>query len=236
MRFDELKKEYYSINEGCCKCGRIYDFRKDKLNPVFCKMWICDRCRKMLKYWLYLETVKNALIFDLDKHFIITCRGKQFRREYGYIDSFYYMSDMWRNFKKCIEYKYGGLNYILFPRSQKDGYCHYHILIDKRVSWRFLNKKRKNYGLGYVSIQRNRSVADYLHKDFFKDHEYIIPKGIRHYSSSRSIVLNTNAKQNDDYKIFFRTHDLEFIYNEIKDRFGYPLPFEEYVKEFYKKL
>ena len=70
------------------------------------------------------------------------------------------------------------------------------------MDWYWLNKKRKKYGLGYVSIQKNKSVAEYLHTDFFKDHEWIIPYNIRHVRNSRDIFLRNWCNVN--FKAWFR--------------------------------
>lgn len=234
MKFSELKEEYQSISDGCCKCGKVYSFRDDILKPVFCKEWVCERCRKKLKNDLYINTVHNVLLWDLDRHFVITSKGKDFRSKYSYIDSFEIISYEWKKLKQMIERKYGFISYIVFPRAQKSGYAHLHILLDSFVDWNFLEEKRKGLNLGYLSIQKNRSVADYLHRDFFKDHEYYIPKGKKHYYCSRNIMMR-NFVQDEFWKdenIYFRTNDKEFIYNVVNDRFGYPLPFDEYVKDF----
>lgn len=236
MEFSKLKEEYKKVNLGCCKNGGIYSLREEKIKPVFCKNWSCARCRKKLKYDLYMKTLTNAYAFNLDRHFIITIGGKKYRKNNSYQDSYKYMSKGWNKLKQIIKYHYGKFDYIGFPRAQKDGYCHLHLLINRRVPWSFLDKKRKKVGLGFVSIQKNRKVADYLHQDFFKDHEYYTPKNVKHYYSSRSIIINNHNKEVDPWwkkeNIYFETSDREFMYKEIAKRFGRPLPFEEYVKMF----
>lgn len=257
MEFEELKMEYNSINEGCCRCGKIYDYRKNRNNPLFCLNWSCDRCRGVLKNRLYHSVIQNIYMFNLNKHFVITSEGKEYRNKYSFEESFSFMSSQWKKFKKCIEYNYyerytkkgyyapyigETFHYILFPRAQRDGYCHFHLIIPDEISWDFLDNIRKKYGLGYVSIQKNQSVAEYLHRDFFKDHEYIIPHNVKHYISSRALMLNNYSKPDKSKffgeidcvpeKILFKTNKKEVIYNTLCDVYGRALPFEEYVKEY----
>ena len=182
-----------------------------------------------------MSTLVNVLSFDLDRHFIITSRGKNFRTMYTYEESYDYMSYGWKKLKQRIQRKYGYFDYICFPRAQRDGYVHLHVIVNKFIPWSFLDVVRLEVGLGYTSIQKNKSVSDYLHQDFFKDHEYYIPEGKKRYYSSRSIVMNQYKRSEwwNDENIFFKGKmNLDEIYDLINKKFGYPLPFEEYVNRF----
>ena len=138
MEFEELRDKYQTVNQGCCKTGKIYSFRNNKINPVFCLNWSCDRCRRKLKNYLYMSTLVNVLSFDLDRHFIITSRGKNFRTMYTYEESYDYMSYGWKKLKQRIQRKYGYFDYICFPRAQRDGYVHLHVIVNKFIPWSFL--------------------------------------------------------------------------------------------------
>lgn len=238
MEFEELVNVYQTVNRKCCKCGRVYSLSKDRIVPVFCDMWCCDRCRKRLKSLLYVNTSMNCLLFGLDRHFVVTVKGNDFRDLYSYEDSYVFLMYSWKRLRQMITRKYGYFDYVCFPRAQKNGYAHLHILVSKFISWRFLEDKRKKIGLGYVSINRNKSVVDYLHMDFFKDHEYYIPLGRKHYACSRNIIMDNTVK--DDWwkeeNQYFNTNDIEVIYDKLNNRFGRSLPFEEYVKTFYSLM
>ena len=151
------------------------------------------------------------------------------------------MPQSWKKLKQAIQFKYGKFDYILLPRSQQDGYCHYHIITNsKYIPHKFLDKKRKKYpNMGYLSIQTNQTLAYYLTNDFFKDNEYIIPENRKHFYGSADVkkYLTINILKNTD------NHQLNYNYKEgnrikqyeqqLQEINRYPLPFEEYLKEFY---
>lgn len=194
LEFKDLLKWYSRRNPICYSLGRSYNIGNDSLKDVYCMKWDCSFCRPILKYIYFIEVLKNVYSFKLYNHFVITFPGKSFRDKYSWDESFKNMSYAWNKFKKIVEYHYGPFDYIQFPRSQKTGYCHYHTLINKNISWYFLNKKRKLSELGYVSIQKNKNTADYLTSDYWKDNEWCIPSSYRHFRSSRSIKLNNFSK------------------------------------------
>lgn len=228
LPFNDLKKIYNKQNYYCEKLGKLYIPDENKLIDITCNRLSCEICRPKLKDILHKEIVKNVYSFDLQKHFIITSEGKEFREKYNYEQSYYFMNHQWNKFRKLINYHYPNLIYVLLPRAQKTGYCHYHILTNKYIDWKFLNKKRKRYGLGYVSIQKNKDVAEYLANDYFNDNEWFIPLNIRHYRSSREIKLMNFEKTKDN--IFFNHKKTEEeILNEINEKLGIPFnPFNEY--------
>lgn len=227
-RFNSLVNEYYKPYYLCGKLGHLYIEDKNKLVDIGCNRWYCNECRPILKNKLYFDILRNIYSFKLDKHFIITCEGKKFREKYTWEESFRYMNRQWPKFRKVIEYNYGPIDYIALPRSQMNGYCHYHLLINKYVDWSFLNKKRKKYNLGFVSIQKNKDAAEYLATDYWKDHEWIIPKGIRHYRSSRSIKL-MDYSNSDLNKIFFdNKYKIEKIQRNLYDVKGIFFDINEY--------
>jgi len=237
--FQQLKDYYnsYDQHKGCFtgSLGKIYDLRNDKLRPFGCFNWNCPKCRPYLKYKLYVETFNICKAFELDKHFIITFQGKKFRDKIPFYQSYQIMSNIWNKYKKVIEYHKGKFEYLIFPRAQKDGYCHFHIILPKYISWYFLEKKRKLYPeMGYLRINKNIDLAEYLHRDFFKDNEYYTPLGQRHYSSSKALTFNQyiNPYFREDNILLLGRHKPEDMEKEIIKKFGRLLPFEEYVKKF----
>lgn len=220
VEFEDYKKNYWKQNYRCQKdLGFLYNNEDGSLNDIRCKKWDCEYCRILKKYGLYIEILKNIYNFDLDKHFIITTAGNEFRSKYNWIESFYYMNKQWDLLKKVIEYKYGKLTYIVLPRSQKNGYCHYHTILSKKIPWEFLNEKRKKYDLGFVSIQKNKDLAEYLCTDYFKDDEWVIPEKIKHYRSSRDIMLN-NFESDKNYTFINNKTSLDQVEKLVRKIFG----------------
>lgn len=216
MTFKELKKIYKSINPKCNgRLGKVFVLGSG-LYDIPCQKWNCKKCRPHKKFEIYLDILRYVYIYHLQRHFVITFAGKKVRDLCSWEESYKFMAKQWIKFRKCIEYKYGKLTYILLARAQESGYCHYHILTNKYLDWYFLNKKRKNYGLGYVSIQKNKDVAEYLNTDFFKEHEWFIPLNIRHFRCSRDIKLTYNAK--DSNKLVFNN---KVSKDEIKKQIYY---------------
>lgn len=134
---------------------------------------------------------------------------------------------------------------IILPRAQAKpkennpiGFGHNHILTNYDLNKLWLDEKiaMNRYKLGYTCIRDNQNIADYLCKDFFDDDEWVIPPGIKHYRSTRNVKINITGgyKMNPD-DTFFKTNDMNFIENHIEKEYFYPLPFEEYVKQFYGK-
>jgi hypothetical protein len=226
--YDKFKETYNVKNKLCGEeLGRIYNSNTNKLTDVLCMKWNCEVCRPIKKMILYFQISQNVLIFDLDKHFVITSEGKQFRNKYGWYHSYIFMTTQWKKFLKAIKYEFGDIDYILLPRAQKDGFCHYHIMLNKYIPWNFLNEKRKNYGLGYLRINKNQSVVDYLHNDYFKDNEWIIPDGIKHYRSSRSILIN-NVAANNEIQYFNNQTNLKQISEFVNILYGKNIDIEGY--------
>lgn len=201
-KYEQLKEYYNRPNRLCGHLGKVYVTDNDELYDIKCRKFHCKKCINFLKYVLYLEIIKNVYCFELDRHFVITFdRNNKNYENVKWYESYYIMNKEWNKLRLALARKYGKIIYILLPRSQKSGFCHYHILLNKYVSWKWLNIIRKKYNFGYMSIQRNKSVAEYLANDYYKNNEWIIPFGIRHYRSSREIELMRFNKNNGN--IFF---------------------------------
>lgn len=239
MDFLEQIENYTDAKKhrGCYKgfYGKVYNLNEDIVRPLGCNNWNCPNCRPRKKYNLFLETYYCVINLDLTRHFIMTFQGKKYRELYSWIESYYVMSKIWNKYKQVIEYHYGPLDYIQFPRSQQDGYCHLHTLIPKYIPWRFLEKKRRKLypELGSVSINKNVDVATYLHRDFFKDNEYIIPNKFTHVRHSRSIKFNEFNK--NDFNLIFSGNMSEGAINKfVVDKLD-RLPLDVYINELNKK-
>ena len=246
ITYQLLKQDYQTLNTYCKNIGKVYDYRQDKLHDLLCNKWNCSRCRKIKKNKLYHQIVKAVLIHNINIHFVITFKGKDYRQQFTPIESYEWMNKLWDLFLHKIKYdyyehhtlnsyaKYYGeqLTYIILPRAQKTGYCHFHIFLKDTIDFDYLDSVRHQYGLGYTTILHNQSLADYLHKDFFNDHEWIIPYNIKHYRTSRNILLNNESTTNFNQElIVFPHNNINIIEQEINNLFARPLPHEEYVKQ-----
>jgi hypothetical protein len=227
LDYEDFRDFFYRRNPECRNTiGKLYNSVTGEIKDLRCKKYSCPSCRAVKQQIVYLETLRNVYNFDLQRHFVITFEGKKFRDKYTWIESYKYMAKFWDLYRKVIEYHYGKIDYILFARAQKSGYCHYHILLNKSVPWGFLNEKRKKYGLGFVSIQKNKDVAEYLHTDYWHDTEWIIPGNVRHYRTSRGIILN-NFKADENFNFVTDKTLLE----NLKILFGGIPDFEDYAIE-----
>lgn len=230
MEFEHLVDYYNTKDYVCGKLGKIYDYRYDKLYRVGCGKWHCPVCRRRKKYELFFEVLRSVYNYDLFYHFIITFEGRKLRSTVSWSDSYKFMNLTWPKFRKAIDYEFGKISYIVMPRSQRTGYCHYHLLVDREIDFEFLDKKRKSYDLGFVWIHKNQDIAEYLNKDFFKDQEWVIPVNIRHFRKSQNIKFNKFKLEDSIY--FTQKCSIDVIEDTIFNRYSRLLPFEEYVKQF----
>jgi hypothetical protein len=170
---------------------------------------------------------------------IITFPGNAARNKIPYHQSYPIMNNDWNKLCKVIKYRYPDYKYILFPRAQSKpiennpiGYCHFHVIHNKRIPKPWLDNKCKRYTLGYTFLRYNEDVADYLHRDFYDDDEWIIPFNIKHHRSSRSILIRHQYKANPDNIIFMPTAKISTIEHTVNEHYTRILPFEEYISQF----
>ena len=223
---------YDRINPYCASTKLKYDSKQHKVTALPCLQWQCDRCRKILKRKLYDKIIVADSIFGLDKHTVITVKGKQYRSTHTIKQSFQELHKDFIKLRKVIQYHYGKFDYIAFLRSQTDGYAHYHLLSNKYIPKRFIDKKALKYAsMGHISIQRNHDIAQYLTNDFWKDHEYVIPENVNHYSCSIEIRPYLTLKQDkSEYTIPMQLNPEYDTYDQIEQTIykntGYPPPLE----------
>jgi hypothetical protein len=226
-------------HRGCINgnYGKIYNFNSDTVRNLGCNNWNCLYCRPMKKYNLFLATYYLVINLDLNRHFVMTFGGSKFRNEFSWEESYYIMSEIWSKFKDVIEYNYGPFDYIQFPRAQRDGYCHYHTLIPMYIPFSFLEKKRKELypELGYLRIMKNVDVAQYLHRDFYKDPEYYIADGYKHFRTSRGIELKSfKTEFQEENKIFVGRWSEGQVNEIMKKKYG-RMPLDLYINEINEK-
>ncbi|GAH92244.1 unnamed protein product [marine sediment metagenome] len=189
----EFRKQYYNKIPRYCGNNIIFDRNDpDKMAHVGCNRLSCPRCRPKIKNKLLERVIDVALEHGLFRQLILTCPGKNWRNVHSADYSFKWMNKKFHSFKVLYERETGKkLKYIKIPRSQKSGYCHPHILISDYIIQPLIEDIIKRVGLGsiykikHLDIQR---LTKYLKNEFQKDHEWYIPTGMRHISSSMKIM------------------------------------------------
>lgn len=245
--FNELKDKYDSKGFRCesGSAGYVYSYKYDRLLRIPCNNYSCKKCRPRLKHELHDNVCQIVDSNNLNYHMIITFPGSHIRKQIPYYQSYSSMSKDWNRLRNVIKYRYPDFNYIVFPRAQADpkpgnpiGYCHYHVIHNKEINKDWLESKTKKYALGYTFLRFNEDVAGYLHNDFYIDDEWIIPKNIKHYRSSRNLILRPGqGYQMDSDSIYFpRGIKINKIEEIINNKYQRPLPFEEYIIQFSKTI
>jgi len=222
------------------------NYQGSTINRILCSKFHCDRCRTLLKYKLKNE-IQNALEdYQLYTHFVITTEGTDYRNYNDYIQSYTDMSHAWNKIRKILSYdaKKQGKNftYICLIRAQKNGYCHLHVLTNLYIpKTRLTEISSKYFNTGFIKIKSNKDIANYLTNHLLKDHEYYIPFGRRHYTTSRNINLDIydkleNELQSPENSMHIRLEPLipfiDQIYEQIEHEYGYPPPFDFMLSQF----
>lgn len=216
-----MQERYNRYDKRPHYCGRdiIYDSSKKSLSHMNCKSFACVHCRKKKINSLINKFVRICYINNLQRHMVITLKGKSFRKNVNPDDSFKYMSKKFNNFRWLLKRDYNiSLKYISMNRSQYSGYSHLHIMIDKYIKIKYLIDVTKRVGLGSVDIEfiDIHRIKNYLSKYWYKYHEWLIPKGKRHFSTSKDIKLNDKKDYfPEDYYIWIYDEDnIKGILNE----------------------
>ncbi|GAG74058.1 unnamed protein product [marine sediment metagenome] len=189
----EFRKQYYNKLPRYCGHNIIFDRTDpDRMAHVGCNRLSCPRCRPKVRHKLLDRIVEVAIDHGLFRQLILTCPGKNWRSQHSADYSFSWLNKKFDSFKVLYERATGKkLKYIKLPRSQKSGYCHHHTLIDQYIPQSLIEDIIQRIGIGsnykikHLDLQR---LTTYLRNDFQKDHEWYIPVGMRHISSSMEIM------------------------------------------------
>lgn len=188
------RKKVYSNTNRYCETDLIYNRRSHTMDNAGCKCYSCSRCRPLRK-----KRLLNAVIDATDKHGLtrlltITFPGEKLRKRVTPDESFTYTMKKFNHVKEYIKRELGfKIEYVNFVRSQNNGYCHLHVLIDHYIPKRVISDICRRLGLGstnikYVDVHR---VGAYLKAELNnKDHEWYIPKNKKHYTKSRGVSLD----------------------------------------------
>ena len=237
-------------------------YQQDRINKILCNKFTCDRCRPKLKKRLKREIEKAIREHNLNTHIVITTEGKKYRDDNSYVQSYKDMAINWHKIQKIIKYELEidgkKFTFICLYRSQKNGYCHLHILTNLNVEKQRLQEiTSKYFSTGFIKITKNKDVANYLANEFSKDHEFYIPFNQKHYSCSRDIKIQMEDTEEEIEEGEFNSkfiHDIKLpeasmrlylnpernpidqIYEQIEHEYGYPPPFEIMLGEFYEMV
>jgi hypothetical protein len=247
LSFSDIRSRYMGVNPGCGNSKFLYSLKDDSVHSVLCHSFSCERCRRIKKRLLFFRLLDVCVECDLHVHTVITCAGDDYRSVHSIEDSYSDMAKAWNKLRLMIKYHMGNdFSYVAMPRAQKNGYCHYHILSNFVLNKSWLQTVLRRYPIfGFVGLGRRRDPVRYLCNDFFKDSEYYIPFGKRHFSVSRDVHVGTGDV--DEFRkmeslLFFKSRgkssleNLDVFADAVDQRFGRPLPFEEYMKVFYTSV
>lgn len=241
---EHLRHDDYEGVNSSCGLNAIFDIREHRVFPLACNCWRCSSCRPRKISKLLKEVVSLGVEGGLTRHLVITLKGVDFRNSVSADDSFAFSSRKFNDFRKIYKRKFGhNLSYIALPRSQKDGYCHLHILVGSYVPKFWLDKTLRslNFGFSWITYVDIHRLKNYLSKYWYKEHEWFIPKNKRHYSCSRDVVFAVHVSDGNFVPILFGSccdvdARLELVY-KICDFFTKkPPPFDYLCSVFYSKI
>jgi len=174
-------------------------FAELKVFPFRCKRWDCPTCRPK-KAKKYAE--RTFRIFsNAQKVRLLTVT---FDRSLSCEDTWRNAADCWNRFRTAFVKKFGKTKFVRVVEPQKDGYPHYHILLDKYVPANWL--KHELFTAGFGKIVDVRMVTDkeafyyvlkYLKKQWRETQADDILKNvtIRRYNSSRDDLPKTDKEK-----------------------------------------
>ena len=236
-QWNRRKKIHSNKNLGCGN-DIIYNESKHQCYVAGCHQYSCSHCRPKKTKQLLDKVSKYAQENDMTRFLSITL-PTGVRDNILPDDSFEYMQRVWNQVRKQFKRDFGvNLNYILFPRSHANGYCHFHALLDRYIPKSWLDNVMFNLHLGtsdirYVDVQRvSAYLCSYLQK---KEHEWFLPKNKKHYSMSANIHLEEWIPSDTLYFIEMPTNRHErvnCVYANVKFYTGKPPPFDFILSEF----
>lgn len=243
LSFRQLKDSYRSKNFLCSKdyFGYLYSYRNDRIFRLPCDQYSCVSCRPRLKKDLHDKVCQQVDSNSLNYHMVITFPGNDVRSLVPYYDSYRLMNKDWNKLRGVLKYRFPDFKYIIFPRAQANaypgnpvGYCHFHVIHNKKISKDWLDDKCRKYYFGYTFLRFNEDVAGYLHNDFYIDDEWVLPANVKHYRCSYDVKINPGQGylMDPDNILFPKSMRLNKVERLIDKKYSRILPFEEYVKQF----
>jgi len=205
----EKRKNYYNKIPRYCKTNVMFPKNApEKMVFMGCNRLSCPRCRPKIKKKL-LERINDTCVkYNLQRQLILTCPGRRWRNAHSVDYSFVFINKKFAEFKILYQRETGkSLNYVKLPRAQRDGFCHAHILLDRYISVSLIKDLIKRVGLGrnfHIKYMDMHRLMSYLRNDFFKDHEWYLPYGMRHISSS--MLISENGTRFSIFIMWLKSH------------------------------
>jgi len=242
-QWNRRKKVHSNKNWGC-GIDIIYNSTEHKCYDAKCHQYSCSDCRpKKIKE--LLDKVSNYAQENGLTRFLSFTLPTGVRDQMLPDDTFIFMQQLWNQLRKQYKRDFGeNLEYILFPRSHKNGVCHAHALVNKYIPKAWLdNIMFRLHGgtsdIKYVDIQHVRTyLMAYLHD---KEHEWFLPKNKKHYSTSSGIHLNQWLPSDSLYFIGMPKNKsyinrIDCIYANVEFITHKPPPFDFILAEFQSSL
>ena len=186
-------------NNFCCKwsvytkmttgCGCQYKYRK-----VGCKRWTCPRCGPRRVRQLRHAIIQNATSIGLTRFLTLTLDPRKCSPDQSPV----YIRKCWAKFRTYLTRKEGqSITFIAVLEFQKSGYAHLHVLVDRHLSFSWIQQAWMALGGGkFVNIKQTEvhKIAAYLSKYLTKDLLLAPQFGkFRRYTTSRSITMFLKA-------------------------------------------
>lgn len=203
----ENRKALYGEKKPYCKKHFLVNDKEKNISKARCNSVKCKECRPRQKKRLLDKIARAGSHNKLLRHMVITVLGNEFRDKVSPDNSFSYAQEKWNHLRLLYKRNFGrNLSFVSLPRSQRDGYCHLHVLVGSYIPKKWLDWSCKKVGLGYAYIRYTdvQRLKGYLSKYWYKEHEWYIPENKKQYTCSRDIVLS-------DYEGFVPSDKWEFF-------------------------
>lgn len=189
-----------------------YESESGKTAEYRCGSWDCYCCGYRMRENLVEEidrvtaqrpAMRRMLTVTLDPE---TAPPTQERQHY-------YLTERWNALRTAIEREYPGFSFIWVREEQDSGLPHLHVLLDRYIPWKWVNRRFKELGGGHVRIEEVnvRSAARYIGKYLTKSATSGFPDGIRRYGSSRDIDLDVRGGGGDsseEWRLLMDDHEV----------------------------
>ena len=174
------------------------NFVKVYKSTLRCKSWTCPKCRakKAKRY-----AKRTFDMFQGVEH--VRFLTVTFDRSRGLLETWIEAAKCWNRFRTAFVKRYGKVKYCRVVEPQRDGYPHYHILLDRYIPPGWLTRELKSAGFGKIrhirlitSKEAFYYVLKYLKKEWRKTmaDEILKQITIRRYNTSREVGEDKETK------------------------------------------
>lgn len=173
--------------------GIKHETRQVVASKLSCKKWSCPTCSAVnAKRWIarILDHLNNA--HEPKSWFFVTITAH--RKWRGAIASRKNLQQGWKKFYNRLRRTYGLSEYVKVWEAHADGSFHLHILIDQKLTKKWVKKTSVECGMGYqcdvIECDNAGKVAGYIAKYMTKSqyHAQTYPKGMRRIEVNRGFT------------------------------------------------